>query len=41
MAADTKRGRREVAQRLFGSLKVEVLKALALFEGNPPVSADE
>jgi nucleoside-diphosphate-sugar epimerase len=40
MAAATMLGRREMAQRLCGSLQVDILKARTLLGWNPPVSVD-
>jgi nucleoside-diphosphate-sugar epimerase len=41
MAAATVIGKRDVAQRLCGSLQVDISKARALLGWNPPVSVDE
>jgi nucleoside-diphosphate-sugar epimerase len=40
MAGATMLGRREMAQRLCGSLQVDILKARTLLGWNPPVSVD-
>ena len=41
MAAATMLGKRDMAQRLCGSLQVDISKARALLGWNPPVSVDE
>ena len=41
MAAAAMLGKREMAQRLCGSLQVDISKARALLGWNPPVSLDE
>jgi nucleoside-diphosphate-sugar epimerase len=41
MAAATVIGKRDVAQRLCGSLQVDISKARALLGWSPPVSVDE
>jgi nucleoside-diphosphate-sugar epimerase len=41
MAAAAMLGRRDMAQRLCGSLQVDISKARALLEWKPPISVDE
>jgi nucleoside-diphosphate-sugar epimerase len=41
MAAAAMLGRRDMAQRLCGSLQVDISKARELLEWNPPISVDE